>query len=165
MKYKNILVAVDLTKDSKKILQQSSSIANTNDSKMSVVNVVPRLIQYYSFSHFDEGIYFQEVQNNVIQNAKEHLNDLLFELDAKFDSTHVIIGPVAETIRSVSEKIDADLIIIGSHARGGISKFILGSTATSLLGGLEKDVLIINLNKNKESDKKNSIKKYKERIV
>jgi len=153
MKYKNILVAIDLTKDFNKIIKQGCSIAKTNNSKISVVNVVPPFKNYYAYSHFDEGIHYQELENNVVHRAKENLNNLLVQFKTKIDSIHVSIGPVAETIRSISKKLDSDLIIIGTHARSGIGKFILGSTAHSLLGGIEIDVLIVNLNDNSKDKK------------
>jgi nucleotide-binding universal stress UspA family protein len=51
----------------------------------------------------------------------------------KIDSVFVRRGPVAEQVRSVIEQQAIDLLVIGTHGRGGLQKLALGSVAEELL--------------------------------
>ncbi|MBM3504213.1 MAG: universal stress protein [Alphaproteobacteria bacterium] len=50
---------------------------------------------------------------------------------------------VAETLRGVAKEVSADLVVIGTRGRSGLSKLLLGSTAQELLGFAEFDVLTV----------------------
>lgn len=43
------------------------------------------------------------------------------------------VGPVAEGIRCAAAETKCDLIVIGSHGRGGLGRVLLGSVAESVL--------------------------------
>ena len=58
------------------------------------------------------------------------------------DQTAISFGRPAAEIRAYAEKIGADLIVVGSHGRTGISG-LLGSTARGVLHGAPCDVLVV----------------------
>jgi nucleotide-binding universal stress UspA family protein len=55
---------------------------------------------------------------------------------------HVRLGEPAEALHQVAVDVDADLIVVGTHARKGIEKLILGSVAESLIGIARVPVVI-----------------------
>jgi len=46
---------------------------------------------------------------------------------------HIALGPPAAEILRVAESIQADVIVLGSHGRTGMSRFLLGSVAEKVL--------------------------------
>lgn len=46
---------------------------------------------------------------------------------------HVRLGSPAEAIHQVAVDVEADLIVVGTHARTGIKRWVLGSVAESLM--------------------------------
>lgn len=46
---------------------------------------------------------------------------------------HIRIGEPADALHQVAVDVDADLIVVGTHARRGIEKVLLGSVAQSLV--------------------------------
>jgi nucleotide-binding universal stress UspA family protein len=44
-------------------------------------------------------------------------------------TTHVSIGPAAESILDTTRRVAADLIVMGTHGRTGLRRFVLGSVA------------------------------------
>ena len=50
--------------------------------------------------------------------------------------------PVAELLKC-AERNDADLIVIGSHGRSGLSRLIMGSVAEGVMRGASCPVLIV----------------------
>jgi nucleotide-binding universal stress UspA family protein len=57
----------------------------------------------------------------------------------------VAIGPTVASIQSVAEAVDADLVIMSTHARTGVQRALLGSTADSVLHVLDRPVLLFRL--------------------
>ena len=51
-------------------------------------------------------------------------------------------GEVPEQLERQIESLDADLLVMGTHGRTGISKLLLGSTAEAMLGRAYCDVLM-----------------------
>ena len=69
------------------------------------------------------------VQENAIENA-------VF-------SYEVLKGKVAETLADWAEKNEVDLIVIASHGRSGISRWVMGSVADRILRSVCVPVLMI----------------------
>jgi nucleotide-binding universal stress UspA family protein len=53
------------------------------------------------------------------------------------------LGSVAETILVSAEKLDADVIAIGSRGFGGLGSFVLGSISQRILQHADRPVLVI----------------------
>ena len=52
-------------------------------------------------------------------------------------------GPVVETIISVAQRENADLIAMASHGRSGMSRVFYGSVAAGVLQQIDRPMLII----------------------
>ena len=57
--------------------------------------------------------------------------------------TKVVVGFPAESIIDVSEKENADLIVISSSGKSGLHRFIIGSVAEKVLKNSDIDVLLV----------------------
>ena len=78
-----------------------------------------------------------DLQNNAFlqsgQDAWEYLNP----------QTHLLQGSPRPEIVAFSEKIDADLVILGTVSRTGVSGLIVGNTAEIILNRLKCQLLVI----------------------
>lgn len=52
-------------------------------------------------------------------------------------------GPVAQTLQDYAERFNVDLIVMASHARGGIARITLGSVTDYLIRNTEVPVLVV----------------------
>jgi len=137
--YGNILMATDLEPDAVSVVKKAKEIAKNYGAKLSVATV-----------HGDPtvlaGIYgiVPDSQARVDESIEAKLNDWVREqqLDAK---TYSLIGNTAEEIISLAANKSTDLIIIGSHQRGAIGRFFLGSTANAVLQASKDDVLVVKI--------------------
>lgn len=68
---------------------------------------------------------------------------------------HFSVGEAAPSIAKEAEKIDADLIIMGSHGRSALKGLLLGSVTNSVLALSKRPVLIL---RNKEAPASDSLK-------
>jgi nucleotide-binding universal stress UspA family protein len=51
--------------------------------------------------------------------------------------------PLAATICQLADRLDADLICLGSHGRGGLSRLVLGSVANAVIARTHRPVLVV----------------------
>jgi nucleotide-binding universal stress UspA family protein len=55
---------------------------------------------------------------------------------------HLRVGDAASALHQVAVDVDADLIVVGTHARRGVDKLLLGSVAQSLIQTARVPVLV-----------------------
>ncbi|WP_028112212.1 universal stress protein [Ferrimonas kyonanensis] len=56
---------------------------------------------------------------------------------------HLLKGDACQQIPSLSQQIDADLVVMGTVARTGVSGLIMGNTAETILGQIQCSVLAV----------------------
>lgn len=57
--------------------------------------------------------------------------------------TLIECGEVADLLRDYLQESDVDLVVMGSHGRGGLARALLGSTTEVLLHALDVDTLVV----------------------
>lgn len=142
--YQQVLVAVDLTAESKKILDKAVQVGN--GAKLHLVHVIEPLAYAYGG---DIPMDLSEVQNQLQQQALQQLAQLAKPLGVPVDHQHVLIGQPTGEIHRLAEEKHADLIVVGSHGRQGLA-LLLGSTANGVLHGVKCDVLAVRVSSEKE---------------
>lgn len=142
--YKNILVAIDLSEDSRKVLMQAKGIAARNqDAKLSVVHTLEPLGFAYGG---DIPMDLTSIQDQLDIHAQKRLKDLLDGMDIPEENQHILVGmPDTETHRLAKEQ-GIDLIVVGSRGRHGF-QLLLGSVSSGVLHGAPCDVLAVRVGK------------------
>ena len=145
MGYANILVAVDLSRESRMVLNAARSVSAKTGSRMHLATVVKPLAQVYgglNIAPIDHGsLSFEE---EVCAQARGQLANLAEEYGIEPENVHIIVGAPGPEIRDLAASMSADLIVIGSHGRHGINR-LLGSTANAVLHGAGCNVLAVRL--------------------
>jgi nucleotide-binding universal stress UspA family protein len=96
----------------------------------------------------DTGEIVKMLSENTLQDAAELLKKKNPELSI---STAAINGSPKQVILEEAEKLGADLIVVGSHGRGTIGRFLLGSVSQAIALHAQSSVLIV---RNKMDKKK-----------
>lgn len=139
--YKKILVAVDLSSDSQKVIDSALELAGES-AKLHFVHVVEPVAAAYSMDIYAVNI--SELQQEAINFAEQRLGKLGSAANLKEDSVHTLMGSPAPEVRHLAAEIGADAIVIGSHGHSGW-KILLGSTANKVLHGAPCDVLTVHV--------------------
>jgi nucleotide-binding universal stress UspA family protein len=80
-----------------------------------------------------------ELRERVTQVCRPEQDAGAFSQETVF---HVRIGEPAEALHQVAVDVEADLIVVGTHARTGVGKLLLGSVAESLIQIARVPVLV-----------------------
>lgn len=143
--YRHVLVAVDLTKDSHKVLERGVQIAQRNEAKLSILHTLEPLGFAYGG---DIPMDLTSIQDQLDEHAKERLAEIA-DPHVDRENQHVLVGMPDSEIHRFSEEEDVDLIVVGSHGRHGFA-LLLGSTSTGVLHGARCDVLAVRVGKKGE---------------
>ncbi|EED34966.1 UspA domain protein [Luminiphilus syltensis NOR5-1B] len=139
MSYKTILVAVDLGETSADVVRKASAMATTYGAQLHVLHAVEPLSITYGG---DIPMDFSSIQDEIYQQADEQLDRFCAELGITEAQRHLVVGRPENEIPETAKALEADLIVVGSHARFGLA-VLLGSTADGVLHGAACDVLAI----------------------
>lgn len=136
--YNSILVAVDLSAESEQVIKKAAAMAQLTGAKLHLVHVVEPVNFAYGG---DVPIDFSTIQDEIQKQAEAQLAELAARLGGSGEK-HLVAGRAEVEIHALADKLQADLIVVGSHGRHGFA-LLLGSTANSVLHGAKCDVLAV----------------------
>ena len=126
----NVLIATDFSHHSDIALRCGLSLAQLYGARVEIVYVLPS--DEYVLSG-PEGYHAgTEAARRDLLDFKSRLHNL--GSAGEYTDYHVSMleGPVAESILQCTRERKADLIVLGTHGRGGFGKVILGSVAEDI---------------------------------
>ncbi|NYT78914.1 universal stress protein [Alcaligenaceae bacterium] len=141
--YRRILVAVDVLHRPADILRMAKAIAD--------VSTHCEVVYAYDSPELNMMV---QASTYTMANVSQHMADQHSELNKQLRAEMTKTGlrgrtsPVqietspAATLIALAERLDADLIILGSR-RPGLKRLVLGSVATQVLSRAQMDVLIV----------------------
>ncbi|MCD0461019.1 universal stress protein [Roseiconus lacunae] len=149
--FDQILAAVDLdaTDDTHRnlndqLLQLASAIARLDNATLHVGSawslwMEQSLRRRAGDDEIDQAIRAQETR------IAQGLNDLIGKVDTDGIEvqTHLVRGNAANEIFAVAEKVEADLIVMGTVCRTGVAGFLIGNTAENLLSNVTCSILAV----------------------
>ncbi len=135
--YQKILVALDINSPGNLVMSKALAVADS-PSKLNLLYVT------FAQTYFEPyGIAFENDELINLQEQSEHrLEEIAVTSGVPKENTHVVVGSPADEIHRYAERIEADLIVIGTHGQSGL-KLLLGSTANGVLHGVKCDVLAV----------------------
>lgn len=143
---RRLLATVDANKPSKqqdimnqKVLQQANAWAQSQDFEMHGAYVEPLPAAKIEFGIVEQEQYEREHG----QHAQQSLQAQLKEHNFDHIETHVSFGSAQKRIPSIANKIKADLVVVGSLGRKGVSAVVIGNTAEKILHLLRTDILVV----------------------
>lgn len=137
--YQRILFATDLREDTDFIMKKVIGLQKYTDAVLHLVFVIEPL-PGYSYAYL--GI--EDIEGQLIKEGRDSIQKLGQKLGVSVQNQFVEIGPTKTQILKVADDVNADLIVLGSHGRHGLS-LLLGSTANAILHGAKCDVLTVRL--------------------
>ncbi|WP_233858136.1 universal stress protein [Paraburkholderia sp. HD33-4] len=142
--YQRILVALDDSPSAQRAFGEALKLAKLSGATLEACCVVG----HGKWSDNADAAFEPEPAGAAQEFASRSL-DAPRELmrEAQVPGTVRVIDAYAESVSAVlarvAEEIEADLIVMGSHGRRGVQRFLLGSVAESLVRATDKPVLIV----------------------
>jgi nucleotide-binding universal stress UspA family protein len=140
--YKRILVPVDGSDTSTKALVAALQLARDTGARVRVLSVLDELAYFTGYEHSDQVLQAARQESaRVLASAVEQAKAAGIEADsALVDEPGQRLG---QTVAKAAEDWDADLIVVGTHGRRGVSRVLLGSGAEQVIRSAPIPVLVI----------------------
>jgi len=166
IRIKKILYATDLSESAVHAFAYAVSLADIYGAGITMLHVIAETASEEFISSMISAKTLKEVKDRHYSEAREHMigkkrnNVTIKEVlqafsdevkadsrDQTFVTDEILIkeGPPVETIIATAQKQNCDLIVMGTHGQGGITKVLAGSTAKKVVRQSAIPVLIIRL--------------------
>ncbi len=141
---KKILVPIDFSKNSRKLLKSSIDVATKFAAELEIIYVVQSLEDYSGF--FVPHMPIAQFEEEMMQSATRKMRNFLDEnMDTSVSFTSkVLSGDVAEEIVNHANTDDIGMIVMGTHGYKGLEKVLFGSVAEKVVKTAPCPVLTIN---------------------
>lgn len=140
--YKKILVTLDGSELAKTALDQAEKLAKNFDAEIILFQVVP-FMPIYGSPELVTPLIVDEMQKEA---AEKYLANLAEELKKRGLRVAAMVRTgqqVAVEIIDFAKEAGVDLIVMCTHGRSGISRWVLGSVALKVLARAETPILLI----------------------
>mgnify|MGYP001821715466 FL=1 len=139
----NILVAVDLSPASEKVVETAGDVARLTGARVYVLHAAEPEPDFVGYDAGPEVVRTQVAQelrreHRDVQALAEKLrNDGL-------DATALLIrGPTVETTLKEADSLEADLIVVGTHGHGAVYDVLVGSYSAGIIRRSKLPVLVV----------------------
>lgn len=132
-----VVVPVDFSERAMAVVDTALSLV-AHPSSLYIIHVLPVLTDY------EAGMLFNTVDDQArIQHTEQALRDRLSA--AKYAGFHpqVAFGDPGHEIAGYAEQIEADLIVVSSHGRTGLTRLLIGSVAERVVRLAHCPVLVL----------------------
>lgn len=138
-----VLVAVDGSPFSEAVIEHLGKLLPAQGQEILVMTVFPAVTYYQGFDRamLDGERVMAQVKEEaleVVRAACEHLMAQGFEA-----SSRVVAGDAAAMILNTAETEGVDLIVVGSHGRSGLQRFLMGSVSERVMRHAPCSTLVV----------------------
>ena len=139
--FKRILVPVDFSDASGRALDTALGLAADLGAEIKVIHIHQVQAQYM----IEGGLYAPELdEDELIEKRKKELDNFVAEHKGDPDmAREVRAGLPEKEILDIAGDFKADLIVMGTHGRTGLSHLLMGSVTENVLRHSEVPILSV----------------------
>ena len=146
--FTKILAAVDFSENSECAFEYALSLAKQFNAELTLIHVINEPVDLRGF--YVPHISFEDLEKEIEESAL-----MMMEIfcNSKLESytnykTIITTGIPYDEITATASRIEASLIVIGTHGRTGLDHILFGSTAERVVRSAYCPVLTVKLPKN-----------------
>ena len=139
----NLLVAIDLSEASERVLAAAAQVAHFTAAHAYLVHVVPDEPAFIGYEAGPESVR----QSVAAELREEHrqLQDFSQALRERgLNVTALLVqGYTVDMLLREADRLDATLLVCGSHGRGAVYDLLIGSVSEHLIRRSTRPVLVV----------------------
>lgn len=140
---RKIVVGIDLSAATDKVIQTAARLAQSQSSQIWLVHVAGPNPDFVGYEAGPQVVRDQIAAG--LRDEHRHLQDIADTVGSEGVTVTPLLvrGPTVESILNEAAKLQADVIVIGSHGHGLLYRALVGSVAQGILRGSSCPVLIV----------------------
>ena len=140
MRFRRILIALDDSQQAEAALDAGIELAAQVNAQVLLVHVVNPAVAYVGAGEL--------LATDILADLRQRGEDLLLRARMRAGETvpkesALLEGAAAREIIGAANEWDCDLIVMGTHGRGRITSFLIGSTAQEVIREARCPVLAV----------------------
>ena len=145
--YQHVLLVTDLADDTDLVAARAKWILDKNDQcQLTVLHIVEETMIGFGYELIPASALHDKIDNERLEEARTRLAKVLMRNDLEVHDVKIktaISG--RKGIVDYCQSHTVDLVIIGRHKRTGLSAWLTGATADSILPDVDADLLVVPL--------------------
>lgn len=145
--YQHVLLVTDLRDDTDLVAAKAKWILDASpNAQLSVLHIVEETMLGFGYELIPASALHEEIDNERCQEARVRLGQVLAR--NSLQAHHVNIKTAISGRKGIVDYCHnhaIDLVVIGRHKRTGLSAWLTGATADSILPDVESDLLVVQL--------------------
>ena len=139
----NIMVAFDFSDVSAAVLKAAEKHARLRDANLWLIHVAEPEPQFVGYKAGPPNVR-HDIANHFQQEHKElHLQAEALRKAGITVTPLLVQGPTAATLLKEADRLQADMIIVGSHGHGAVHHLLVGSVTADVLKKARCPVLVV----------------------
>jgi len=145
MPFTKILTAIDFSENSDRAFDYALTLATRFDAELTIIHVINEPVDLRGF--YVPHISFEQLEKEIEESAVKMMETFCKSKLGSFSnySTSIVTGIPYDEITAAAARIDASLIVLGTHGRTGLDHILFGSTAERVVRSAACPVLTVKL--------------------
>lgn len=146
--YRHILVPLDGSELAEVALPHAIAVAKPSNARVTLLQVVPSTTARTGLGEagvFLDAEFWRKLDESRVAEARAYLERVAERLTADGLQVDIVLrkGEPADTVIDVAKELEADLIVMATHGRTGLGRWVLGSVADRVVRASHLPVLLI----------------------
>ena len=143
--FTKILTAIDFSENSECAFDYALTLANQFNAELTIVHVINEPVDLRGF--YVPHISFEQLEKEIEESAVNMMETFCSTKLGTFTNFKkaIVTGIPYDEIIATAAKIDASLIVLGTHGRTGLDRILFGSTAERVVRSASCPVLTVRL--------------------
>lgn len=138
-----ILTAIDFSENSECAFDYALTLATRFNAELTIIHVINEPVDLRGF--YVPHISFEQLEKEIEESAVKMMDAFCSSKLGTFSNykTAIVTGIPCDEITSAAAKMDASLIVLGTHGRTGLDRILFGSTAERVVRSAACPVLTV----------------------
>ena len=143
--FTKILTAVDFSENSECAFGYALTLATQFNAELTIIHVINEPVDLRGF--YVPHISFEQLEKEIEESAAKMMETFCRSKLGTFSNykTSIVTGIPYDEITAAATRIDASLIVLGTHGRTGFDRILFGSTAERVVRSASCPVLTVRL--------------------
>lgn len=143
--FTKILTAIDFSESSEYAFDYALTLATQFNAELTIIHVINEPVDLRGF--YVPHISFEQLEKEIEESAVKMMENFCSSKLGSFSNykTAIVTGIPYDEITAAAARIDASLIVLGTHGRTGLDRILFGSTAERVVRSSCCPVLTVRL--------------------
>ena len=143
--FTKILTAIDFSENSEFAFDYALTLATQFNAELTIIHVINEPVDLRGF--YVPHISFEQLEKEIEESAVKMMEKFCSSKLGAFSNykTSIMTGIPYDEILAAAARINASLIVLGTHGRTGLDRILFGSTAERVVRSASCPVLTVRL--------------------